>query len=172
MNLAIPSLDGIKNRSHSVLTVADELKLQIKSTLAAVHSANEAASKWLADRNAPPDVHYLASLAIEELVTNCIKYGYEDAGEHIIEIKLQISGNELALELTDDGRPFNPLDASAPNTHLPGQDRSIGGLGIYLVRQMSDRMEYVRAEGKNRTTVRKSLGGEHGSPSIKDTSAS
>ena len=139
--------------------MADELTLQIKTTFAAVHSANEAASRWLADRKAPADVHYLANLVIEELVTNCIKYGYEDGGEHVIEVKLQISGNELTLTVTDDGRPFNPLDVPAPDTRLPVHDRPIGGLGIYMVRQMSDRMEYVRADGRNRITVRKSIGG-------------
>ena len=139
--------------------MADELTLQIKTNFAAVHSANEGASRWLADRNAPPDVHYFANLAIEELVTNCIKYGYEDAGEHIIEIKLRISGNELALTVTDDGHPFNPLELPAPDTQLPVQDRPIGGLGIHLLRQMSDRMEYVRADGRNRITLRKSMGG-------------
>jgi len=139
--------------------MADELTLQIKTNFAAVHSANEGASRWLADRNAPHDVHYFANLAIEELVTNCIKYGYEDAGEHIIEIKLRISGNELALTVTDDGHPFNPLELPAPDTQLPVQDRPIGGLGIHLLRQMSDRMEYVRADGRNRITLRKSMGG-------------
>ena len=132
--------------------------MQIEARFSAIPSANETVSRWLTDRNAPPAVHYLANLAVEELVTNCIKYGYEDAGEHIIEIKLRISGNELALTVTDDGHPFNPLELPAPDTQLPVQDRPIGGLGIHLLRQMSDRMEYVRADGRNRITLRKSMG--------------
>ena len=137
--------------------MADELTLQIKASLSAVQSANETASQWLSERNAPPEVHYLANLAVEELVTNCIKYGYEDAGDHVIDIKLQISGNELALTVTDDGRPFNPLELPEPDIHLPIQDRPIGGLGIYLLRRMSDQMDYVRAAGRNSVTLRKSM---------------
>jgi serine/threonine-protein kinase RsbW len=137
----------------------DELKLQIKTTFAAVHSANEAASRWLAERDAPADVQYLANLVIEELVTNCIKYGYEDAGEHLVEVKLQLSADELAVTVTDDGQPFNPLELPAPDLQAPVENRPIGGLGIHLVRQMSDRMEYVRADGKNRVMVRKSISG-------------
>ena len=138
--------------------MADELTLQIQASLSAVSSANETASRWLADRNAPPEVQYLANLAVEELVTNCIKYGYEDAAEHMIEVRLQISGNELALTVSDDGRPFNPLELPEPDIHLPIEDRPIGGLGIYLLRRMSDKMDYVRAFGKNSVTVRKSMG--------------
>jgi len=136
----------------------DELTLQIKASLSAVSSANETASRWLADRNAPPEVQYLANLAVEELITNCIKYGYEDAADHIIEVKLQISGNELALTVTDDGRPFNPLELPEPDIRLAIEDRPIGGLGIYLLRRMSDHMDYVRAAGRNSVTVRKSMG--------------
>src|SRR6266853_370056 len=136
----------------------DQLTLQIQASLSAVPSANETASRWLTDRNAPPEVQYLANLAVEELVTNCIKYGYEGPGDHVIEIKLQISGNELALTVTDDGRPFNPLELPEPDIHLPIEDRPIGGLGIYLVRRMSDKMDYVRASGRNSVTLRKSMG--------------
>jgi|ERR1041384_3696362 anti-sigma regulatory factor (Ser/Thr protein kinase) len=139
--------------------MTDELTLQIKANLAAVDPATEAASRWLTDRKAAPDVQYLANLAIEELLTNCIKYSYEDAGEHTIEIRLQISGEELALTVTDDGRPFNPLELPTPDTHLPVQYRPVGGLGIYLLRQMSDRMEYVRTADRNRITIYKSMGG-------------
>jgi serine/threonine-protein kinase RsbW len=141
------------------MPMPDELALQIKTTFAAVHSANEAVSRWLAERDTPAEVQYLANLVIEELVTNCIKYGYEDASEHVVEVKLQLAANELAVTVTDDGQPFNPLELPAPNLQAPVESRPIGGLGIHLVRQMSDRMEYVRDNGKNRVTVRKSLAG-------------
>jgi len=136
----------------------EQLTLQIEARFSAIPSANETVSRWLTDRNAPPAVHYLANLAVEELVTNCIKYGYEDADGHLIEIKLQISANEMVLTVTDDGVPFNPLDVPVPDTHLPLQDRPIGGLGIHLLRRMSDHMDYVRAAGRNSVTLRKSMG--------------
>ena len=132
--------------------------MQIEARFSAIPSANETVSRWLTDRSAPPEVHDLANLAIEELVTNCIKYGYENPGDHLIEIRVQISGNEMALTVTDDGVPFNPLEAPVPDIHLPLQDRPIGGLGIYLLRRMSDQMDYVRAAGRNSVTLRKSMG--------------
>ncbi len=138
----------------------DQLTLRVKNAFAEIPAANEAASRWLADRNSSPAADYLANLAIEELVSNCIKHGYDDKGEHIIEITLKLFANELVLTVTDDGHPFNPLELPEPDTNLPIEDRPIGGLGIHLLRKMSDRMEYERNDGKNQITLRKSLGSQ------------
>ena len=135
----------------------DRLTLKVKSAFAEIPAANEAASRWLAGRNAPPAVDYLANLAIEELVTNCIKYGYDDSAEHIIEIELKLSEAQLEIIVTDDGHPFNPLHLPEPDTSLPLEERPIGGLGIHLLRKMSDAMDYTRTEGRNRLTLRKTL---------------
>jgi two-component sensor histidine kinase len=73
----------------------DQLTLQVKNVLAEIPAANAAASRWLADHHLPPTADYLANLAIEELITNCIKYGYEDSGEHIIQIELKLCADSL-----------------------------------------------------------------------------
>jgi len=135
----------------------NRLTLRVKNRFAEIPAANEAASRWLAERNAPPVADYFANLAIEELLTNSIKYGYDDSAEHVIEVDLQLSAGELVLTVTDDGRAFNPLELPEPDTNLPAEDLPIGGLGIHLLRKMSDRMEYARTDGRNRLTLRKSL---------------
>jgi anti-sigma regulatory factor (Ser/Thr protein kinase) len=135
--------------------MSDELILQIKNNLNAVQSANEIASRWLAQRTAPADLEYFANLAIEEIATNCIKYGYDDAKEHVIEAKLALSPNALVVTVSDDGHPFNPLEAPGPDLSVAVEERAIGGLGLHMLRQLSDRMEYAREDGKNRLTLRK-----------------
>jgi anti-sigma regulatory factor (Ser/Thr protein kinase) len=136
--------------------MTDELTLQIQTTFAAVQSANETASRWLAERTTAAELQYFANLAIEEIATNCIKYGYDDAKNHVIEVKLSFSGSDvLVVTVVDDGHPFNPLEAREPDLSVPVEERPIGGLGIYLLRQLCDRMEYVREGGKNRLTLRK-----------------
>jgi anti-sigma regulatory factor (Ser/Thr protein kinase) len=135
--------------------MADELTLQVKNTFAAVHTANQAASRWLEERRAATEVQYFANLAIEELATNCIKYGYDDTNEHRIEVRLLFSSGALVMTVTDDGHAFNPLDLPSPDMSLPVDDRPIGGLGIHLLREMADKIEYVRRGGKNRVTLRK-----------------
>lgn len=135
----------------------NQLRLRIKNAFTAIPAATEAASRWLAARNASPAVDYLANLAIEELTTNLIKYGYDDAGEHLIEFELNLTDSELVLVMTDDGHPFNPIEQPEPDLNLPIEERPIGGLGIHLVRKMVDDIEYHRQDGKNRLTLRKSL---------------
>jgi anti-sigma regulatory factor (Ser/Thr protein kinase) len=139
--------------------MADELTLHVKTTVASIQSANETASTWLDHRGVSASAHYLANLAIEELVTNAMKYGYDDANEHVVEIKLALEHGGLVVTVTDDGRPFNPLTWPEPDTRLPLEDRLIGGLGVHLLRKMSDEMEYVRDGNKNRLTLRKALRG-------------
>jgi len=136
----------------------DQLTLRLKNAFTEIPAANEAASRWLADRDVPPAADYLANLAIEELVTNCIKYGYDDKNDHVIEIELRLSDHELVLTVTDDGHPFNPLEVPQPDTNVPLEERQVGGLGIHLLRKMSDGMEYVRADARNRLIIRKCLG--------------
>ncbi|HTL57706.1 MAG TPA: ATP-binding protein [Candidatus Limnocylindrales bacterium] len=135
--------------------MVDQLTLQIKNTFEAIPPANDTASAWLAERGAPAEIQYFTNLAIEEFATNCIKYGYDDTKEHFIEVSLSLFKGELLMVITDDGHPFDPLAAPEPQLDLPAEERSIGGLGIYLVRKMSDRMEYKREGNKNRLKLRK-----------------
>ena len=133
-----------------------QLSLQIENSFDAIPPANDTASQWLEERAAAPAAVYLANLAIEELATNCIKYGYDDAETHIIGVELELSPACLTVTITDDGHPFNPLELPEPDTNLPIEERPIGGLGIHLLRKLSSEMRYERADGKNRVTLIKS----------------
>jgi anti-sigma regulatory factor (Ser/Thr protein kinase) len=92
---------------------------------------------------------------LEELVTNCIKYGYDDSAQHVIQVSVQLSESGMILVVEDDGHPFNPLEQAGPDTTLPMEKRPIGGLGIHMLRKMSDRMVYAREGGRNRVTLHK-----------------
>ena len=96
------------------------------------------------------------SLAIEELVTNCIKYGYQDANGHTIDFLLSVDEGVLSLEVVDDGNPFNPLTLRVPICRSPGK-RPIGGLGLHLLRELADEMRYERRDGTNRLRLTKRM---------------
>jgi serine/threonine-protein kinase RsbW len=97
---------------------------------------------------------YLANLAIEEMATNILKYGYDDTAVHEILLRLEIHPTELRLVLEDDGHEFNPLKAPEPDVSGPVEQRAPGGLGIHLVRKLVEQMDYERCGGRNRLTVR------------------
>jgi anti-sigma regulatory factor (Ser/Thr protein kinase) len=101
-------------------------------------------------------------LVLDELVSNVIKYGYEDDGRHRIHVTVTVAPTLLTVTVDDDGAPFNPLEAPDPDLDLPIDERPVGGLGLFLVRSMADRLEYRREHGRNIVTFAKQLQRQHG----------
>jgi anti-sigma regulatory factor (Ser/Thr protein kinase) len=133
------------------------LTLQVPGTVDAIHPATVQAEAWLVEQQVSFEAMYLVSLAIEELVTNCIKYGYKDSNSHTIDFLLRVDGQILRLEVIDDGSPFNPLEAPRPDLSLPPEQRPIGGLGLHLLRELADEMRYERRDGTNRLSLTKRM---------------
>ena len=101
--------------------------------------------------NWPPDLIFKVNLVLDELSVNIVNYGGE-ASE--IEVSLAADAEEVRVEISDDGRPFDPLnDAAEPDLDAPLEERPIGGLGIHLVREMMDELYYRRENGKNRLAM-------------------
>ena len=94
------------------------------------------------------------TLALEEIFANIVNYAYEDNKEHLVKIHVKIQDNVLALEIKDDGKPFNPLEIPMTNTQAPFAERKIGGLGIHLVRNLIDELAYKHVKGKNVLTLK------------------
>lgn len=88
-------------------------------------------------------------LVAEEGLSNVIRHAYGDSARHSIEVILEIGGGEILLVLRDDGRPFNPLAAPAPDLDAPVERRPAGGLGILLLKSLADRADYRREGGAN-----------------------
>ena len=95
------------------------------------------------------------NLGLDELFTNIISYGFEDESEHQIKFPLSKVAKTLVVEVEDDGKPFNPLDAASPDAARDLESINIGGLGIHLMKNMVDDIDYQRIEGKNKLTLRK-----------------
>jgi len=131
--------------------------LHVRSAIEAIAPASERAESWLAEQQVSADVAYLASLAIEELVTNCIKYGYDESNDHTVKVVLSVDDGALRIEVIDDGRAFNPLAVPAPDLSLAMADRPIGGLGIHLLRKLADDVTYERRDGTNRLMLTKRI---------------
>jgi serine/threonine-protein kinase RsbW len=88
-------------------------------------------------------------LVAEEGLSNVIRYAYADAARHSIEVTVEIGDGEIRLVLRDDGRPFNPLAAPAPDLDAAVEQRRAGGLGIHLLRSLVDRADYWRENDAN-----------------------
>ncbi len=95
-------------------------------------------------------------LVLEEVVTNIISYGYENHTDHTIEVQIVDSEQAVTLSVRDGACPFNLLEYPVPDLEIPLEDRKIGGMGIHMVRQIMDTIDYKREAGENRLRMRKS----------------
>jgi len=95
------------------------------------------------------------NLGLDELFTNIISYGFGDESEHQIKFSLAKDRETLVVQVEDDGIPFNPLDAAGPVESQDLDSINIGGLGIHLVKEVMDDIDYQRVEGKNKLILKK-----------------
>ena len=96
-------------------------------------------------------------LAVEEAVVNVIDYAYPEGVEGDITVQVLSDGRVMHVKIIDSGVPFDPTEIQKADTTLSAEDRRIGGLGILLVREQMDSINYERTDGKNVLTLIKKL---------------
>lgn len=131
------------------------MELVIKNELREIQTLGRFVESFANQHGLPPQPSLQINLALEELVTNIISYGYSDHDEHEIHIKLELERDRLLAVIEDDARPFNPLEFAPPDLDVPLEQRPVGGLGIHLVKNMFDTLEYRREQDKNRLIMHK-----------------
>ena len=100
-----------------------------------------------------PKLLYLVQLCLEELALNAMTYGRE-AGLSEFQVSITPGIEEVLVELHDNGAAFDPTkDAPIPDPEAAMDDRPLGGLGIFLIREMVDDLVYRREEGWNHLTI-------------------
>ncbi len=95
------------------------------------------------------------NLAMEEAVVNVMSYAYPADTVGDVTIEAVTIADQLQFTITDSGIPFDPTAKAEVDTTLSAEERPIGGLGIHLVRQLMDSINYERIDGKNVLTLRK-----------------
>lgn len=119
--------------------------LTVKTGLETMGKINEYVDNQLEIHNIPMKVGFKLRVVIDEIYSNIVFYsGSSETG-----MDLYVEENKLHLNFSDDGTPYNPLNAKEPDIHAPAEDRDIGGLGVFLVRQLMDEVNYTYEDGKN-----------------------
>lgn len=114
--------------------------------------------KQVAERlNIGKSLAFNLRLALEEAVVNVMEYAYPVGTAGDVNIRVTFNGQRLNFIITDTGISFNPTEASAANTSLSAEERPVGGLGIFLVRELMDTINYERIDGKNVLTLSKKI---------------
>jgi serine/threonine-protein kinase RsbW len=97
------------------------------------------------------------NLALDELFTNIISYGFCDDEDHLIKITIAPQNETLCLCIEDDGVPFNPVEFNEPVIQCNIEECKIGGLGIHIIKNLMDEVCYERCRGKNIITLKKHI---------------
>jgi anti-sigma regulatory factor (Ser/Thr protein kinase) len=106
-----------------------------------------------------PDMAFRLTLALEEAVTNVIGHAFAGmAPPYLLRVELEVGAGTVTAEIVDNGRAFDPLTTPEPDLACPLEERQPGGLGIHLMRAMTDRIAYARTGGLNRLILVKHLG--------------
>jgi len=100
-------------------------------------------------------------LALEEAVTNIIMYAYPEGEKGTAELTVEVADGQISATLIDSGTPFNPLQQQEANLDVSLEERKIGGLGIHLIKEIMDVVEYAYEDGRNVLKMKKNgRGGE------------
>ncbi len=161
LSIDAPKMDATPQTTEADPNAVAELKLTIKNETSELTNLYAKVDSFLEAHATSQRSRYIVKLALEELVVNVIRYAYVDFDEHLIDIDLSIADEQFILVIEDGGTPFDPLAALSPSLN-PDLDEEgdedlefeVGGLGLELVVDMVNVMNYARVEEKNRVEVR------------------
>ena len=129
------------------------MKLELTNSLAEVQRLRLAAEDYCRVLNLSDKTIHRIMLAMEELITNTISYGYSDDGGHIIKVEIRNNDNRLAIDVLDDAAPFDPRGRESETLEGGLEDRQIGGLGLHLLSYLCDEIYHRHLTPGNHTTL-------------------
>ena len=110
----------------------------------------------LEEKNCPMNTVFELDIAVEELFVNISHYAYApEKGD--VTIRIFFEEERVVITFIDSGIPYNPWTKKDPDTTLSLEERQIGGLGIYMVKNSMDEVDYVYRDKKNVVTIKKDI---------------
>lgn len=137
--------------------VKNKVSFKLKSKLSELDTLCRHVERFGKSKGLSQKCIFEVNLALDELFTNIISYGFSDDKVHTIEITIAIKDNTLVFNIEDDGMPFNPTIVEAPDLECTIEDCKIGGLGIHLAKNLMDEVCYQRCKEKNILTLKKNI---------------
>ena len=140
-----PQFDDITMLSVEIQYIRGENSITVIADGKSMIPVSEFAKSLTEKLAVVPKVANKVSIAVDEIYSNIINY----SGAELATISYEIKDGRLYITLTDDGIPYNPLEAEEPYITLSSDERKIGGLGIFMVKKMTESMEYTYEDEKN-----------------------
>ncbi len=135
------------------------LVLNLRGVLEELPRVHRELGEFAALHGVPDSVLHDVHVALEEVLTNLVTYGSGEGKAPTLDVQAVLEGQVLRLVVEDDTPNFDPLEVEAPDVTAELADRPIGGLGLLLVRELMDSVQYEQREGRNRLTLTRRLEG-------------
>jgi sigma-B regulation protein RsbU (phosphoserine phosphatase) len=136
----------------------DRVAMLIANDVAELERLAELVDMFIEKHGLPEKLAFNLNVCLDELITNIISYGYDDEDAHEIQVEFIYDGREFVTRIVDDAKEYDPFtEAPIPDLDLDVEDRPIGGLGVFLVKEFMDGTEYAHEGGRNTTTLRKTI---------------
>lgn len=140
-----------------VASIMESMTLLLKNDITELEKLSQFLEEYCEENGIGNEVLFKTNLALDEIVTNIISYGYSDGLEHEILLTFTLNEKKWIITVIDDGLPFNPLELSPPDLNKSLDDREIGGLGIHFVLKVMEVVEYQWHEGRNVLSMQKAI---------------
>lgn len=132
--------------------------LMVPAQLEQLDAVTEFISQELESCDCPMKTETQIIIAVEEIFVNIAHYAYNpEIGEATIRCGVGGEPLQVTIEFLDSGKPYDPLKQEDPDLTLSAEERDIGGLGIYMVKQIMDEIKYEYRDGKNILIVQKQV---------------
>ena len=145
------------NSYKVAVIMADSVSLELRNSLSELDTLCQSLQQFGEALGLSNKALFQICLAMEEIVSNIISYGYTDDAVHWIKIAISHEQGIFIIRLEDDGIPFDPLLAEEPDCECPVEERKVGNLGIHLCKKVMDEMIYERCGNKNVLTLKKDV---------------
>ena len=133
-------------------------ELTIAATVENIGAVTDFVNEQLEALDCPIKARMQISIAIDELFGNIAHYAYHPKiGDATVRVEVIHDPLSVVITFIDQGIPFDPLKNEDPDTGLSAEERDIGGLGIFMVKNSMDEISYVYRDGKNILSIRKQL---------------
>lgn len=131
----------------------DKIMIEVEPTKESVMQVAAFVEEQMEKLCVPVKMMMKLMVVLDEIYSNIVNY----SEARFVRISIWRQDDNMCLEFEDDGKQYNPLEAEEPDITMSAEERSIGGLGIFMVKKMMDKVEYEYKDGKNRLLLQKSI---------------
>ena len=151
------SFDKLKIDIDELHEPLSQYQTTIRYEIQEINNVVNLAESFCNDHRINDEIATDLCVILDEFVSNVIRYSQSDGRAELIKVRLAKKANNMLAVIEYPGQAFDPMQLPAPDIHKDGQARRVGGLGVYIARQLADNIRYAHCDGCNILMIEKKL---------------